>query len=386
MNLENMNIPSKILIVSKVINYKEDAPQAYIVDPDNKKQIESARSWGTDYKYTGLYNQKDVFEPIEYYVDNEGFKLTIVDCAGTSSQGGKLSFWNCLIEKEPNIRVIVGIDQVNLLSLIRQSTIVNGTIKESLSLAKLSSTAGAVHKDMVEWSKSKQNKIIDKKGQKKTSKWEIGRNYTSLTKNTLYIGDLYNWVEQRTTYKEENTPGYYGVRKVAHYHLKFTDTPVKRHCVFELGSYISKDIVKDINENKIKSIESLYDKIIGQIRDTSKLRDTYDLCRKSIIFYDKENLITSLPSRYTGDIKLDSTNHINKLQELLTEFKCKAFELIKRTNSDPYNIIANSLGYSISPNQKPVITEEEKELILNLSSYTTHIDFGDGIEYTGKRG
>lgn len=385
MAVENMNIPSKILIVSKVKEYSDGAPQAYIVDPENRKQLDSARKWGVEYKYHGIFNQREEIEPIEYFVDNNNFTLTILDCAGSSSQGGKLSFWNCLIEREPDIRVVVGIDQTNLLLLLKQSTLINGRVSEKLSLAKFSSTAGVVHPGMQEWHKSKQNKLSGKAGEKKTTKWQLGRNYTSLTKDSLYIGDLYYWIEETKTAHDEIKHSIYSTSRVMHTHYKILEKPIVKHCILSLDWYIKKDLVDKIRSKEIKALSEIFDIAKSNINDSRNTAELYSLFRESLIFYTSDNLITSFPSRYTGDISLNTDNQVRDLQSLLDTCRNRALDLFRRTTHVSENALINTIGYSAVPDKRPVLTEQEKELILNASEYTTHIDFGDGVENTGKR-
>ena len=101
----------KVTIVAKQMtrwNYETyetiytDEYQGFIVDTKNKKQLETAIRWGTITKYhyedvdgkrtcTGSTN----IPPEQYTYDNKGFTLELSEAAEQSSQGGKLSFWNC---------------------------------------------------------------------------------------------------------------------------------------------------------------------------------------------------------------------------------------------------------------------------------------------------
>lgn len=90
--------------------------QGYVVDPDNKKQLETAMRWA---------EKSSDKAPEVIRTANKDFELSLYDCAGHSSCGGKLSFWNCKIEKDGKY-YIIGINTDSLLSLMKHSTFVNG--------------------------------------------------------------------------------------------------------------------------------------------------------------------------------------------------------------------------------------------------------------------
>lgn len=388
MAIENMNIPEKILLVVKPISkYGYDVAQGYIVDPENRKQLESARSWGKEYVTRYTLGSNTEYEPIEYYTDNNGFQLTILESAGSSSQGGKLSFWNCLIEKG-DIKAIVGIDQNSLLSLIKQSTIINGKVQESLSLSKLPNTAGAVHSGMAEWKNSKQNKQNTMGNVKKTTKWELGRSYVSLTKEDMYIGNIYNWIDERTTYVEEPSSHrtYLGrSANVAHYHLKFLDKPEEKVCLSNLRFAYRGNIAEKIKKGEITSVAGIYQEMTNKLSNITPRTSQYSLYECVDIIYHSDAILKSLPSRYPGDLVIEVGDYITEFQKMLSLFREKSFELAQKSNSMSSDTVKKAFGYSAKPDDRPSFTDEEKELILNLCSYTTHIDFGDGVEHSGRK-
>ena len=109
------------------LHASKDVYQAYLVDPSNKKQLESARSWAKWTEYGPRYRNdagdwtRDYeikHEPVEFEFNNNCFTLELLDCAGGSSQGGKLSFWNCLVTRDDRVFKI-GIDSDMLLDLLK---------------------------------------------------------------------------------------------------------------------------------------------------------------------------------------------------------------------------------------------------------------------------
>lgn len=156
--------------------------QGYVVDPSNKKQLDTAMRWaqrGSDK------------EPEVIRTANKDFELTLHDCAGHSSQGGKLSFWNCKIEKDGK-SYIIGVDTSFLLSLMMHSTFVNGKCQSKLFFAKQAGSTCLICDGMREYDEAMKNIQLKKKlGTKKTKNWQVGRNYVTATCNELYLGEVY---------------------------------------------------------------------------------------------------------------------------------------------------------------------------------------------------
>jgi hypothetical protein len=139
--------------------------QAYLVDPSNKNQLESARHWAkwTEYgpslknETTGKWEREYEIdhEPVEFEFENKDFTLELLDCAGGSSQGGKLSFWNCLAHKENN-SFKIGINSELLLDLLKNATFVKGVCQEPLIFVTKNGKVGMttvgseMHKNCVE--------------------------------------------------------------------------------------------------------------------------------------------------------------------------------------------------------------------------------------------
>lgn len=126
--------------VRRKIEPETDYLQAYLVDPENKKQLASARHWATyteygDYDYgTREYAWKIEHEPIEFEFDNTGFNFELLDCAGGSSQGGKLSFWNCIVSKDDK-RFKIGINSDMLLEILKEGSFEKGKCTTTICFA-----------------------------------------------------------------------------------------------------------------------------------------------------------------------------------------------------------------------------------------------------------
>ena len=178
-------------------HYKSsDALQAYLVDPSNKNQLKSARSWATwtDYgpsiktesgKWVREWEKKH--EPLEFTFGNQHFHLELLDCAGGSSQGGKLSFWNCIVSKDEH-RFKIGINSDMLLELLKNATFVKGVCQDDLLFVTNNGKVGmcaegseihrAAIKDMELKADAKKNAV---------SKFSFGNIITTLLSNSKKI-------------------------------------------------------------------------------------------------------------------------------------------------------------------------------------------------------
>lgn len=165
-----------ILVVS---NNKWKYRKAYLVNPKDKNSLNNAKHWaGEDHEVVTT--------------KNEGFELTITNSAGGSSQGGKLSFWDCTITKD-DILVDIGINASVLCSLIKQSTFINGVCQQTVSLARMNSQQCAIHEGMTEYKECIDYLNLKKsRNTKKTTKYIVGHNYVTTTLNDLYLGQFYS--------------------------------------------------------------------------------------------------------------------------------------------------------------------------------------------------
>lgn len=178
--------------------------QGYLVDPTNKKQLETARSWGTRNEY--IYGQDEngrtiltdtiVHKPEEYTYDNDGFTLALHNSAGGSSQGGKLSFWNCWITAPDGHKFLIGIAADLLLDVLKSTTVVNGVVQDKLMFARCNGGVGMLSKSMDSYKNAVNDMTIKNKMSKgRTSKHQIGHVYETTTEKNIYFGKFYRWYE-----------------------------------------------------------------------------------------------------------------------------------------------------------------------------------------------
>ena len=178
--------------------------QGYLVDPTNKKQLEAAHNWGTTYK--SIYEEvdgkrqfvdKEIIEPDEYTYDNDGFTLELHNSAEGSSQGGRLSFWNCWITAPDGHRFLIGIAADLLLDVLKSSTIINGIVQDKLMFARCNGGVGMLSKSMDSYKNAVNDMAIKKKmSSGKTKKVIPGHIYETTTEQNIYVGKMYQWYEE----------------------------------------------------------------------------------------------------------------------------------------------------------------------------------------------
>lgn len=217
-NYNGWNLYDKVIIVEKVIfNYErqEDGSskmvdsgrrQGYIVDPKNKKQLESALYWAQTGRYVydaekGYSELVDKHDGVQYEFDNDGFEIELLNSAENSSQGGKLSFWNCNIMKDGHTWEI-GIAADLLLRALVSCTWINGRCQEPVMFARCKGGVGVLSKSSPEYIEA-QNDMKAKANMSKgrTTKWKEGHIYETVTSSSVCIGKIYRWYDPIMEYK-----------------------------------------------------------------------------------------------------------------------------------------------------------------------------------------
>lgn len=173
----------------------------YVSDAKDKNTLKTGENWATTTRWVN--NESITVEPLIIHTKNDGFKLSLDSSAGGSSQGGKLSFWMCKIEKD-NICGRIGINQEELNQLFKESTFVNGVCQQDVCFYRIDGQVGAC---VVGGERYKEfYDIKDKDTQlskaKKTTKWELGRVYESKTIKSVWVGvvtdiktgNKFNWI------------------------------------------------------------------------------------------------------------------------------------------------------------------------------------------------
>lgn len=204
MDYQGYKLIDKIILVCRdVAEHKENSArkeyQAYLVDPSNKKQLESARSWAKWTEYGPSYldetgkrtrDYEIEHKPVEFEFDNNGFTLELRDCAGGSSQGGRLSFWNCVATKD-DVSFIIGIDSDMLLELLKNATFINGKCQSPLIFITKTGRVGMTVEDSETWHQCiRDMELKNTMKRTQTSKFSFGDRISTATIDEYYLGTI----------------------------------------------------------------------------------------------------------------------------------------------------------------------------------------------------
>lgn len=279
-------VPEEIIIVAKECRIwdsttrcyiTDDTYQGYVVDANNKDMLASAHSWAKWTEYIQPYDPetrtyKEVIEHVgvEHRFKNEGFTLELLESADGSSQGGKLSFWNCKISKDGK-EFIIGIASDYLLEILRYNDFNHGVCHATLSFARCKGGVGMMNKEMPSYQqflKDEELRAVMSKG--KTKKRVPGHLYSTLTGGDVYFSTFYRWYEP--VYKEH---GYlYGKDLIG---FKKLDKPViqywqpwyderftKKSEYFDRSFYFSASIPARIDSGIVAEIDITDEEILDK--------------------------------------------------------------------------------------------------------------------------
>lgn len=165
---------------------KSDLLDFYVSDENNQNTLTTGRNWASRHC-------KDQDKVVEIHTENKGFKLSLDSSADNSSQGGKLSFWMCRIDKD-NIHGRIGINQKELNELFKESMFINGVCQQEVCFYRVNGNVGACVVGGERYKEFYQAKDRDIKlsKAKKTAKWELGRLYETKTTKQVWLGDVTN--------------------------------------------------------------------------------------------------------------------------------------------------------------------------------------------------
>lgn len=179
---QGIKIEEDIIIVEK----QNENHQGYLVCKSNKNQLKSALAWAEcsmpvfnkdghiiEEQVNGYARYKyQEFEGIVHEYKNGQFTFSLNQSACGSSQGGKLSFWNCTITAPDGKEYLIGINSECLVQLLKHNTFVNGVCQNKVWLGRIKNNVGAFTENMEEFEQGKKDKAI--REAKKTSKYDVG--------------------------------------------------------------------------------------------------------------------------------------------------------------------------------------------------------------------
>ena len=178
-----------------------DLPIAYVVPDDNKEMLNRAREWArwverSEYVPGIGYSIVVEHTATEYDYDNKDFVLELYDVAKESSQGGKLSFWNCKITAPDGKQFLVGIAANLLLDVLKNNDFVNGKCCSPLMFARCKGGVGMLSETMPSYQQALKDMDTRKNLSKgKTKKPPIGATHITPTCKNVYLGTYYIWYD-----------------------------------------------------------------------------------------------------------------------------------------------------------------------------------------------
>ena len=214
---QNVKIANEIIIVEKQSAYQswvtwrkvkgQGLHQGYVVDAGNKKSLENAKHWAecreydeslrptkAPYNWDKYYASAREIPGIEHKYPNGQFELTLCDSADGSSQGGKLSFWNCIITCPDGLEVLVGINADILLELLLKNTFIDGKCQSKVWLGRIKGTqVGAFTENMELYEQAQKDEASRQANAKADSKYVPGDIVKTLTGKDLYLGSVYQY-------------------------------------------------------------------------------------------------------------------------------------------------------------------------------------------------
>lgn len=345
MEYKGYKLLDKILLVCRDKPEREDSHgwynnrnyyQAYLVDPSNKKQISSARYWATWTEYGPGY--KDTYgrwkrdyeiehSPVEFEFNNDDFTLELLDCAGGSSQGGKLSFWNCLIRKNDNT-FMIGINSDLLLDLLKNATFINGKCQSPLVFITCKGKVGMTVKGSATYNQClKDLELKANVKSKAVSKFSFGDKISTATINEVYLGTINQYYTVTSTYT------YYSYARPKITTVTKLSKPITHYLIAPDYYYGKSGEQKPGKYNKLSEVIDNYCRQDNAYcRGLPELRKT---CPKRVI---------------DGKLELDCTEDEfkNKLFEYIYDYKSFLKNRLNKTNFtevDNLNYFLNSTGF-----------------------------------------
>ena len=170
----------------------------YIVEHGDEDALKKAKDWARTQTWDSVQRKHvATHEPEVHTFENEGFTARIVESAGGSSQGGRLSFWACEVEKD-GVKFTIGVNDAILADLIKNSDLNHGEVKQKVMFARKSGQPGLIHENMDAYQEATADMKhkADMKAMKKTSKWEIGGVYSSITMTDICLGPIWDTMEE----------------------------------------------------------------------------------------------------------------------------------------------------------------------------------------------
>lgn len=194
MAYSGVKIPDEIIIVEKINDLKNinnvNVNQGYVVESGNKNMLDSALLWARSCIKKADNTGYETLEGKCYTYKNGSFKIILKNSAQGSSQGGKLSFWNCLILAPDGKEFLIGINADILLEFLLYNIVEYGRCSNPIYLGRVNGNVGVFTPNMPAYEQFIEDENIRKSCNKKTANYVPGDIVTTLTTKMLYLGTL----------------------------------------------------------------------------------------------------------------------------------------------------------------------------------------------------
>lgn len=183
----------KVKIVFNNYNYNilhngKNYPMAFVVINDT--QLNTAINWAS---------RRDNRKVNIVEIDNKDFTISLAKAPAGSYQGGKLSFCNCIFEKEGIPSFAVGINTEYLFEAMFETTVINGIFKDKVIFGKQHNNTGIIVMNSPTYNELKASEVVKTKvNGKKTKNWVRGSVYATATTADFYLGTFNSNLEYTT--------------------------------------------------------------------------------------------------------------------------------------------------------------------------------------------
>lgn len=261
MDYNYTKLPEEVVIVE---NY---CGKGYVVEKGNKSMMDSALNWATGYG--------NKIQHKEYEYSNKDFTIELQDSAWGSNQGGKLSFWMCLLTAPDGKSWSIGIDSEMLLELLKNSTFVNGKCQQKVMFIRQNSRLGVCHEGMQIYKDALEDIKKRDEMKKATTKYNVGDRVGTLTGDCIYLGTLYKYYDRLDTWSYRDIKlGIYHQPKLVHVYGYISKYDHKWH-ISKIYDKKQKRLVLGYEENVPSAIEVFNEKVKAEDEYIKKQTETY---------------------------------------------------------------------------------------------------------------
>lgn len=373
---KGIKIEDEVIIVEK----QNDLHQGYLVSKNSKEQLETALRWAECevhkldkdgnpiVKFWKWQNEKKVYfedstgcyheyewetkSGIVHEYKNGKFKLSLSMSALGSSQGGKLSFWNCTITAPDEKKFLIGINSDCLLSLLSSTTFVNGQCQADLWLGRIKNNVGAFTETMDEFIQGKKDQAI--RDIKKTSKYEAGA--ILLPSHEVYCGKFNKWFD---IYKRRN------YARTTDYIINIFSTPKPAYLYLGTRGKTVSEMSDELTKSGLGWWDFKNSKRAGRVSDESLFVDTEQLFKNTFLkeeTYAKNNSTAPYSREHLSAFSIQSLIQYQKSND--PKYPTEAEILYKQFSKDAADgpqCSVNELKAFFEQYKIPYVVDSDKE-------------------------